>query len=219
MILFAKKTKYATIVIVLYFIIILFSLANYTDSVSNFFVNIFFDKFFMYIITPLFLIITTAIDSSVLKPTTIRGGSRKKSLLILLSQQYIAAFMYLCIWFALLMIFSILMFPDLGGVNLINIFTWFLKYLLFFILIINISITIKKLSFKIISSISYVFTYLLAIVEIFLLYEINKYLIDDLFFVFSWVFTDNQYSFIALLILTVVTTCITMFCNTKYDII
>lgn len=100
--------------------------------------QVFGDRVYCYLLVPPFIWTISTIDGSTKKPSFIRMKSRNQYLLFLLLQQYLFAVIYLTTWFSMIYILAIwhgerYLFVDM--------FSSYIRYLLSFFLLANISET------------------------------------------------------------------------------
>ena len=103
--------------------------------------QVFGDRVYCYLLVPPFIWTISTIDGSTKKPSFIRMKSRNQYLLFLLLQQYLFAVIYLTTWFSMIYILAIwhgerYLFVDM--------FSSYIRYLLSFFLLANISEMLKR---------------------------------------------------------------------------
>lgn len=110
--------------------------------------QVFGDRVYCYLLVPPFIWTISTIDGSTKKPSFIRMKSRNQYLLFLLLQQYLFAVIYLTTWFSMIYILAIwhgerYLFVDM--------FSSYIRYLLSFFLLANISEMLKRTKNKMLS--------------------------------------------------------------------
>lgn len=160
-------------------------------------VQVFTDKVFVYLIIPPFILGIALIEESLKKTSIIRMDNRKQALFLALKQQYLLGFIYLVMWFALIALFAI----KIGEMVKVSIFLGiFIRYLLCFVLIVNISACMKRLNYKIFVTIPFVLTYAILVIDILVLTFVTGRIGTTLYLVFSWTFFKNSFESIVVLI-------------------
>ena len=127
--------------------------------------QVFGDRVYCYLLVPPFIWTISTIDGSTKKPSFIRMKSRNQYLLFLLLQQYLFAVIYLTTWFSMIYILAIwhgerYLFVDM--------FSSYIRYLLSFFLLANISEMLKRTKNKMLSTMPFISAYLLLLMQIFI---------------------------------------------------
>ena len=124
--------------------------------------QVFGDRVYCYLLVPPFIWTISTIDGSTKKPSFIRMKSRNQYLLFLLLQQYLFAVIYLTTWFSMIYILAIwhgerYLFVDM--------FSSYIRYLLSFFLLANISEMLKRTKNKMLSTMPFISAYLLLLID------------------------------------------------------
>lgn len=124
--------------------------------------QVFGDRVYCYLLVPPFIWTISTIDGSTKKPSFIRMKSRNQYLLFLLLQQYLFAIIYLTTWFSMIYILAIwhgerYLFVDM--------FSSYIRYLLSFFLLANISEMLKRTKNKMLSTMPFISAYLLLLID------------------------------------------------------
>lgn len=145
MIVLHKRAKSYAGICLLLFLAILSCLYVFADGQTEWFSNIFFDKLVVFLLTPPFMVGLLLIEKSVMPVVVTRTKSRTYALLFQLIQQYFLAFVYLSVWFALLIFFSLFKFGgSITEVNVSDLLQWYFRFLFRFIILTDGAILLKK---------------------------------------------------------------------------
>lgn len=176
-----------------------------------------FDKFYTYIIVPPFAGILTLIDESINKPVIVRIGSRSRALRFEIMQQYSFAAGYLLLWFLMFTAFGIMSGASITTKGLLN---RFFRYLLSFIIFVNVAGIFKRTPMKLLSSVPIVSAYIFLLLDTMVLTAITSRFGATLYLIFSWTFYRKDIpAFIALALWSVITLICLHYCNRKADIL
>ena len=168
----------------------LFCLTMFTDGQSTWFSNLFFDKLVVFLLTPPFLVGALLIDRSMMPVTIIRTKGRIHALILQLLQQYFLGFVYLTVWFILIIFFSLFKFGGVfSGADAIYLLSWYVRFLLGFLIMVNGSVILKKSNNKLMKSASYIMVYLIFVLEVLtIIPELDQQFGIEINLVFSWMF-------------------------------
>ena len=159
MILFRKRTIRLVPFYLLYMAAVLAASSRYglyAAESEEIVAQVFGDRVYCYLLVPPFIWTISTIDGSTKKPSFIRMKSRNQYLLFLLLQQYLFAVIYLTTWFSMIYILAIwhgerYLFVDM--------FYSYIRYLLSFFLLANISEMLKRTKNKMLSTMPFISAY------------------------------------------------------------
>lgn len=184
----------------LLFLSILFCLFGFADDKTAWFSNLFFDKLVVFLLTPPFLLGTLLIERTITPAVIVRTKNRTHALLLELVQQYFLGFIYLTVWFILLVLFSLIKFGGIfSGEDAAQIFLWYIRFLMGFLLMINAAALLKRSNIKLFTSASSVIVYLFFALEVIaVIPELDKQLGLEINLIFSWMFYDGAVGLVAM---------------------
>ena len=184
----------------LLFLSILFCLFGFADDKTAWFSNLFFDKLVVFLLTPPFLLGTLLIERTITPAVIVRTKNRTHALLLELVQQYFLGFIYLTVWFILLVLFSLIKFGGIfSGEDAAQIFLWYIRFLMGFLLMINAAALLKRSNIKLSTSASSVIVYLFFSLEVIaVIPELDKQLGLEINLIFSWMFYDGAVGLVAM---------------------
>lgn len=184
----------------LLFLSILFCLLGFADDKTAWFSNLFFDKLVVFLLTPPFLLGTLLIERTITPTVIVRTKNRTHALLLELMQQYFLGFIYLTVWFILLILFSLIKFGGIfSGWDAAQIFLWYIRFLMGFLLMINAAALLKRSNIKLFTSASSVIVYLFFALEVIaVIPELDKQLGLEINLIFSWMFYDGTIGLVAM---------------------
>ncbi|MCC8048458.1 MAG: hypothetical protein LIO52_05110 [Oscillospiraceae bacterium] len=173
---------------------------NFAADEANWFANLFSYRFYIVVLTPVYLLICAALDRQMTTPCAVRVGSRKKAAAITLLRQCGFAFVCFCTWTALVCLFAILCFCPVTEKSALDILDAFLKELLGFMLMGTLASVFRRASVRVPADNAYILTFLLAAADNFAAAPfLYKYTSFRGALVFSWVFTEGCTGYAALL--------------------
>ncbi len=186
----------------------LFCLTMFTDGQSTWFSNLFFDKLVVFLLTPPFLFGALLIDRSMMPVTIIRTKGRIPALILQLLQQYFLGFVYLTVWFILIIFFSLFKFGGVfSGADAIYLLSWYVRFLLGFLIMVNGSVILKKSKNKLMKSASYIMVYLIFVLEVLtIIPELDQQFGIEINLVFSWMFCNGTMWVIAMPVILIILT-------------
>ena len=124
--------------------------------------QVFGDRVYCYLLVPPFIWTISTIDGSTKKPSFIRMKSRNQYLLFLLLQQYLFAVIYLTTWFSMIYLLAIWHGETY---SFLDMFSSYIRYLLSFFLLANISEMLKRTKNKMLSTMPFISAYLLLLID------------------------------------------------------
>ncbi|MDE7424628.1 MAG: hypothetical protein K2N51_13230 [Lachnospiraceae bacterium] len=190
---FRKVIIPLTVVTLSCFLVILFLLLCVCTDESDWLANVFAYKLYMLGLVPLYVFGTAYIDRQMRVPAMIRIGQRTKVATTLLSRKCKFAFAYLCTWFMLVNLFTIIKYNHFHEMTALDIIHKFFRYLLGFILVSIIAEIFSRSGNKYLSGNSYLGADLIPALEMVVIVpEIRKYARNDFNIVFSWIFWDSD---------------------------
>lgn len=203
---FRKVIIPLTVVTLSCFLVILFLLLCVCTDESAWLGNAFGRKLYMLGLVPLYVFGTVYIDRQMTVPAMIRIGQRTKVTTTLLSRRCKFAFAYLCTWFMLVNLFTIIKYNHFHEMTALDIIHKFFRYLLGFILVSIIAEIFSRSGNKYLSGNSYLGADLIPALEMMVIVpEIRKYARNDFNIVFSWIFWDIDIFFAYVVLITMIT--------------
>ena len=189
------------------------------DTIGDLFVNfigaVVFSTIshYCYLLVPPFIWTISTIDGSTKKPSFIRMKSRNQYLLFLLLQQYLFAVIYLTTWFSMIYILAIwhgerYLFVDM--------FSSYIRYLLSFFLLANISEMLKRTKNKMLSTMPFISAYLLLLIDEQVIQSVTNRNGITIRLIFSCAF--QPLGLVLLPIFLAITTLLLLQLNRTYDI-
>ena len=168
---------------------------------------------YCYLLVPPFIWTISTIDGSTKKPSFIRMKSRNQYLLFLLLQQYLFAVIYLTTWFSMIYILAIwhgerYLFVDM--------FSSYIRYLLSFFLLANISEMLKRTKNKMLSTMPFISAYLLLLIDEQVIQSVTNRNGITIRLIFSWTF--QPLGLVLLPVFLAITTLLLLRLNRTYDI-
>lgn len=175
-------------------------LAILSTNESIWFANVFLDKVYVFELVPLYLIGIAYINRQMTIPTIIRIGKRRKALSISLSWKWGFAFAYLCIWFIFVNLITSIKFVYIYQKSVFDIIIIFFRYFLGLIMISIIAEIFSRSQNKHLAGNSYFYTNLILALEVLAIVpEIRTNTHFKPSFVFSWIFSEDIWGFVALM--------------------
>lgn len=151
----------------------------------------FSDKFYVLIICSIYLLGVAIIDTYFNYFTFNRIGDRKKYLLCQLADQYLFAFILTNIIFVCIILGSVLKFNEIRTA-ILDILSWYFRYLLGLILVTNLCVLFQKSRINILAKFSYLWTFLTISFELIAIVPKLKILYGiHIRIAFSWIFYQN----------------------------
>ena len=186
-------------IIIIYFLILLTFSFLLVDEQSTWFVDVLNDKLYVFKLAPLYLFFISYIDRCMTTPKIIRIGNRTNSLLDSLIAKIIFTFVYFFLWFEFVIIFSLIKYSNIYERTSGDILNLFVKFFLGYILLNILAEIFRKSENKYISKLSYFIAFIILVIELMVIkrhIEIHTTL--KLNFLFSWIFYDSIWSYLAL---------------------
>lgn len=220
MIILNKKFLYCNIAILTYFVIILTCISTFATTQNDWISNVFFDKVFLFLLTPIFAFIISFIGKSGNTTFFIRVGTKTHGIALLLIQQYIVALIYLTLWTISVCVFLLSIFGEISTIILGDILRIYLRYIWGYLIYINVSSMFSRVSSKQISSSPFACSYLLLVAEILVIYPtIDKMAsVPNISLVYSWMFSSNPFATPILIVLVITTSLMNFYGYTCKDI-
>ena len=167
--------------------------------------QVFGDRVYCYLLVPPFIWTISTIDGSTKKPSFIRMKSR--------NQQYLFAVIYLTTWFSMIYILAIwhgerYLFVDM--------FSSYIRYLLSFFLLANISEMLKRTKNKMLSTMPFISAYLLLLIDEQVIQSVTNRNGITIRLIFSWTF--QPLGLVLLPVFLAITTLLLLRLNRTYDI-
>lgn len=208
MIVFRKKFLYCTVFVSIYFILILLGISIFSTNQTNWLSNTFFDKVFLFLLTPIFAFIASSIGESGNTTFYIRTRSRTRGIAILLKQQYIVSIVYVTLWILIICVFLIFRFGNISPAILSNLCKFYFRYILGYVIFINLSTMFSRTQSKQLSTAPYACSYLLLVAEILVFYPTVDKMpnLPNISLVYSWIFSSNPFAALFLIMFVVITT-------------
>jgi len=152
----------------------------------------FFDKFFVFQFSIIYLLGCSMIEKYFNYLTFNRIGNRKKILVNQLVQQYSFAFIFTNILFTCIILGAVLMFGKSAVNTIPDILDWYLRYLLGLFMLTNLSMIFSRSEFKILSVYSHFCAFLILSLELIsIIPGIKKLFSINIHIMFSWIFYEN----------------------------
>lgn len=207
MIILRKNFLYCAVFVILYFVFILSGVSVFSTTQTNWLSNAFFDKVFLFLLTPVFAFIASSIGESGSTTFYIRTRSRTRGLAMLLKQQYLVSIVYVTLWILTVCIFLIFRFGNISPAILSNICRIYFRYILGYVIFINLSTIFSKVKFKQLSTAPYSCSYLLLVAEILVFYPTVDKMpnIPNISLLFSWIFSSNPFAALFLVAIVSIT--------------
>lgn len=175
--------------------------------------QVFGDRVYCYLLVPPFIWTISTIDGSTKKPSFIRMKSRNQYLLFLLLQQYLFAVIYLTTWFSMIYLLAIWHGETYSFVDM---FSSYIRYLLSFFLLANISEMLKRTKNKMLSTMPFISAYLLLLIDEQVIQSVTNRNGITIRLIFSWTF--QPLGLVLLPIFLAITTLLLLRLNRTYDI-
>ena len=175
--------------------------------------QVFGDRVYCYLLVPPFIWTISTIDGSTKKPSFIRMKSRNQYLLFLLLQQYFFAVIYLTTWFSMIYLLAIWHGETY---SFLDMFSSYIRYLLSFFLLANISEMLKRTKNKMLSGLPFISACVLFLIDEQVIQSVTNRNGITIRLIFSWTF--QPLGLVLLPIFLAITTLLLLQLNRTYDI-
>lgn len=155
------------------------------------FANILCDRIYVFILIPLYMLMIQYLDISRLPSAAVRIGNRRRGMIIALALEYAVALLYICIWFFLLLMFTMMKFP-VYKMTVVSILDSLLRYLLGLVMAADIAFMFRCSSNPFLSAMAGICPVLLCVLDVMVIHpKLLRNISKNIGFLFSWVYQEG----------------------------
>lgn len=196
----------------------------FSPSESAWIVNVFRDKVLVFIIVPVFLLISAYADGFFKIPAIVRMQNRRKSVQMNFIYKSVIAFVEMTIYFVLFIIVSIIYYRGIVGKTPLEVLFLYILYILNLILAAVVTEIFKHSEKRGLNISPYMLTYVIVIAEDMIIIPTVKNSFDflglgEMFLFFSWVFDGSIKGIIIMTVFVTVCTAYLFKVSSRKDII
>ncbi len=155
------------------------------------FANISYDRTYVFFLIPLYMLIIQYLDISRLPSVAVRVGNRRKGMITALALEYAVALLYICIWFFLVLMFTMIKFP-VYKMTAASILDSLLRYLLGLVMAADIAFMFRCSSNPFLSATAGFCPVFLCILDVMVISpKLLRNISRNFGFLFSWVYQEG----------------------------